>query len=211
MHEHLSMGGGRKLPLKKKIDPAFNFSPLPLPSTQILLSRSTHLLRKTGKQGRPGRWQGKPRGPASGRGRAGAWWAGETAWHWLPWGAGRSQGCQPGSAPAVCSHLCWQRKVILSSQRRPSRGPKRPNWRRRGCPPECGEGIHNLECSLMHMRCLLSKCIFQRTLRFPHFLCCSPNPQNVAVFGKKVVEDVISYHEVMLAASGSLIQWLTYL
>ena len=50
MHEHLSMGGEKKeTSFKKKIDPAFNFSPLPLPSTQILLSRSTHLLRKTGK------------------------------------------------------------------------------------------------------------------------------------------------------------------
>lgn len=55
-------------------------------------------------------------------------------------------------------------------------------------------------------RCLLSKCIFQRNPRFSQFLCCSPNAQNVGMFGKRVVEDEISYHEVMLAASGSLIQ-----
>ena len=30
-------------------------------------------------------------------------------------------------------------------------------------PAECGEGIHNLECSLTPVEFLLSKCIFQRT------------------------------------------------
>ena len=130
MHEHLSMGGKKRiLPLKKRrVDPAFNFSPLPLSSAQILLSRSTYLLRrKTGKH-------------KVGQG------GGEESCRHQPWvGAGPglgAQGRQPGTGcPEVqgdpraanlarrqlCEVTCTDNaRRSCQSWRRPSHGPKRP-------------------------------------------------------------------------------------
>lgn len=78
------------------------------------------------------------------------------------------QGRQPGIAAWSCKEVMRQEDLGMAcgqAQPQPHAVSCADSRREGTVPPECREGIHNLECSLAPGEFLLSRCIFQQLLK----------------------------------------------